>query len=125
MQKILVVDDDDTIRETLFELLSEAYACQTADTAEQAFAKLERDSFDVVVTDISMPGISGLELLEHVRQNSPALPSLSRPASAINERAQELIRLGAFDFLLKPFTLDAVENCVRRAIEYRGQRRED
>jgi DNA-binding NtrC family response regulator len=125
MQKILVVDDDDAIRETLYELLSEEYACQTADTAEQAFAKLEGDSFDVVVTDISMPGISGLELLKHMRQRFPSTPVIITSGNGDHERAQDLIRLGAFDFLLKPFTLDAVENCVRRAIEYRGQNSED
>ena len=63
MADILVVDDDDVIRETLYELLSANHSCQTADTAEQALAKLEAQRFDVVLTDVSMPGLSGKDLL--------------------------------------------------------------
>ena len=67
MAEILVVDDDDIIRETLCELLSEDHACQTADTAEQALSKLESQAFDVVLTDISMPGLSGMRSAEQTR----------------------------------------------------------
>ena len=74
MPKILLVDDDETIRDTLYELLSQDYFCQTAETAEKAFARLEADEYDVVLTDISMPGLSGLELLGHVRQKFPDTP---------------------------------------------------
>lgn len=119
MQKILVVDDDDTIRETLYELFSEGYDCQTAETAEKAFAKLEANSFDVVLTDISMPGVSGLELLAHVRRNFPETPVIITSGIGDHERALDVIELGAFDFLVKPFTLDAVENSVRRAVDSR------
>jgi DNA-binding NtrC family response regulator len=118
MPKILVVDDDDTIRDTLYELLSEEYLCQTAETAEKAFARLEADAYDVVLTDISMPGLSGLELLGHIRQMFPNTPVIMISGIGDEEHAQGLIRLGAFDFLLKPFTLDAVEKSVRRAVEY-------
>ena len=119
MSRILVVDDDDTIRDTLYELLSEEYLCQTAETAEKAFARLEADVYDVVLTDISMPGLSGVELLGHIRQNFSDTPVII--ISGIDDRvhAQGLIKLGAFDFLLKPFKLEVVETSVRRAIEYR------
>ncbi|HYJ88583.1 MAG TPA: response regulator [Pyrinomonadaceae bacterium] len=119
MPRALVVDDDETIRDTLYELLSEAYLCQTAETAEKAFARLEADSYDVVLTDISMPGLSGLELLGHVRQKFPNTPVIIISGISDQEHAQGLIRLGAFDFLLKPFSLDAVEKSVKRAVEYR------
>ena len=74
MAEILVVDDDALIRNTLSELLSQQHQCQTAETAEIALAKLEAESFDVVLTDISMPGLSGLELLGHVLQKYPETP---------------------------------------------------
>jgi two-component system response regulator PilR (NtrC family) len=119
MPRALVVDDDETIRDTLYELLSESYLCQTAETAEKAFARLEADSYDVVLTDISMPGLSGLELLGHVRQKFPNTPVIIISGISDQEHAQGLIRLGAFDFLLKPFSLDAVEKSVKRAVEYR------
>ena len=119
MPRILLVDDDETIRDTLYELLSEYYICQTAETAEKAFARLEADQYDVVLTDISMPGLSGLELLGHVRQKFPDTPVIIISGIGDQEHAQGLIKLGAFDFLLKPFSLDVVEKSVRRAVEYR------
>jgi two-component system response regulator YesN len=66
MADILVVDDDDVIRDTLCELLSANHSCQTADTAEQALSRLEAQRFDVVLTDISMPGLCVMELLIRV-----------------------------------------------------------
>ena len=124
MPKILVVDDDDTIRDTLYELLSEEYLCQTAETAEKAFARLEADSYDVVLTDISMPGLSGLELLGHIRQKFPNTPVIMISGIGDQDHAQSLIKLGAFDFLLKPFSLDVVEKSVKRAVEYNERLKE-
>ena len=119
MPLILVVDDDEAIRDTLYELLSEQYLCQTAETAEKALARLEVDSYDVVLTDISMPGLSGLELLGHVRQKYPETPVIVISGISDQEHAKGLIKLGAFDYLLKPFRLEIVEKSVKRAVEYR------
>ena len=119
MSRILVVDDDETIRDTLYELLSEEYDCQTAETAEQALARLEVDTYDVVLTDISMPGLSGLELLGHVRQKYPDTPVIIISGISDQEHAQGLIRLGAFEYLLKPFRLEIVEKSVKRALDRR------
>jgi two-component system response regulator PilR (NtrC family) len=119
--KILVVDDDETIRDTLFELLSGEYLCQTAETAEKAFARLEADSYDVVLTDISMPGLSGLELLGQIRQKFPNTPVIMISGIGDQDHAQGLINLGAFDFLLKPFSLEVVEKSVQRALAYRSR----
>jgi len=120
MAEILVVDDDDIIRETLCELLSLDHACQTAVTAEEALAKLEAQAFDVVLTDVSMPGLSGLELLNRVVQLYPGTPVIIISGLSDQEQAQSLIGLGAFDYLLKPFRLEVVEDSVRRAIEHRS-----
>ena len=119
MPRVLIVDDDETIRDTLYELLSEYYLCQTAETAEKALARLEADVYDVVLTDISMPGLSGLELLGHVRQKFPDTPVIIISGIGDQEHAQGLIKIGAFDFLLKPFSLDVVEKSVRRAVDHR------
>ena len=121
MTRVLVVDDDETIRDTLYELLSDDYICQTAETAEKAIARLQADTYDVVLTDISMPGLSGLELLGQVRQRFPQTPVIVISGISDKEHAQGLIRLGAFDYLLKPFSLDEVEKSVTRAIDYRRQ----
>ena len=125
MSRILVVDDDDTIRDTLYELLSEEYFCQTAETAEKAFARLEADVFDVVLTDISMPGLSGVELLGHIRQRFSDTPVIIISGIDDREHAQGLIKLGAFDFLMKPFTLEVVEASVKRAVEHRKRLLDD
>jgi two-component system response regulator PilR (NtrC family) len=125
MAKVLVVDDDETIRDTLHELLSEEYLCQTAETAEKAFAKLEADSYDVVLTDISMPGLSGLELLGHIRQKFPNTVVIMISGIGDEDHAQGLIKLGAFDFLLKPFTLEVVEKSVKKAVDYGRHLKED
>jgi|SRR6185503_5688879 two-component system response regulator PilR (NtrC family) len=116
MAEILVVDDDDIIRDTLCELLSQDHACQTAATAEEALTKLESQLFDVVLTDVSMPGLSGLDLLNRVVQLYPGTPVIIVSGMSDEEQAQSLIRQGAFDYLLKPFRLEVVEDSVRRAI---------
>jgi DNA-binding NtrC family response regulator len=119
MAEILVVDDDDLIRDTLYELLSPEYVCRTAETAEMALARLEAETFDVVLTDISMPGLSGLQLLRRVLQKYPKTPVIIISGISDQEHAQGLIKLGAFDYLLKPFRLETVEASVKRAIDYR------
>src|SRR5687768_18552444 len=78
MAEILVVDDDDVIRETLCELLSQDHRCQAANTAEEALTKLESQPFEVVLTDISMSGLSGLDLLNRVVQLYPGTPVIIR-----------------------------------------------
>src|SRR6185295_17271446 len=116
MADILVVDDDDVIRETLDELLSLNYSCETADTAEKALSKLEAKRFDVVLTDISMPGLNGMELLKRVVEKYPGTPVIIISGHSDQDHAQSLISRGAFDYLLKPFRLEMVEESVRRAI---------
>lgn len=125
MVKVLIVDDDELIRDTLYDALSENYLCQTAETAEKAFARIEADTYDVVLSDISMPGLSGLELLGHVRQRFPETPVIMISGIGDQEHAQGLIKLGAFEFLLKPFSLEVVEKSVKRAVEYRRRNLEN
>ena len=117
MADILVVDDDDVIRDTLCELLSADYSCQTANTAEEALAKLEAQAFDVVLTDISMPGLNGKELLNKVVKLYPGTPVIIVSGHSDQQQAESLITRGAFDYLLKPFRLEMVEASVKRAIE--------
>ena len=119
MADILIVDDDDVIRDTLKELLSEHYTCQTAGTADEAFARLAEKPYDLILTDISMPETSGMELLGRVLQLYPKTPVIVVSGISDQEHVQGLIKLGAFDFLLKPFRLEVVEKSVRRALEYR------
>ncbi len=120
MTSVLVVDDDATIREMLCDLFAE-YLCHPAATAEQAIKQLDTETYTVVLTDLSMPGLSGAQLLEYTRQRQPDTPVIV--VSGVNDQAQtdRLIEMGAFDFLLKPFRLEAVEQSVARALEHHRQ----
>ena len=123
MANVLIVDDDDVIRETLYELLSVEYICDSATTATEALRKLEVQSFDVLLTDISMPGLSGFELLREVVEQFPSTAVIIISGISDEERAQELITQGAFDYLVKPFRLEYVEASVRLAVQSAQQKR--
>lgn len=121
MAAILVVDDDDTIRDTLYDLFADEHLCHAAETVEKAVGYLESEAYDVVLTDISMPGLSGLELLGHVRQRQPDTPVIIITGISDRTYAEGLLKLGAFDFLLKPFRLEMVEESVTRALAHRRE----
>ena len=123
MAAILIVDDEDSVRDMLYDLFSDDHMCHVAATAEQALAYLGEQSYDAVLTDISMPGLSGVELLGHLRQERPETPVIVISGIGDREHAEGLMRLGAFDFILKPFTLEAVERSVARALEQSRARR--
>src|SRR2546430_12053835 len=74
MPIILIVDDDAVIRGMLYELFSEKYECHTASTAEEAFQYLEVESYDAILTDIAMPGLTGIELLKRVQLRDSETP---------------------------------------------------
>jgi two-component system response regulator PilR (NtrC family) len=116
MAALLIVDDDEAVRDTLYDLFSEAHMCHVADTAEQAIAWLDQGTYDVVLTDISMPGLGGVELLGHVRQRQPDTPVIVISGITDQEYAKGLLRFGAFDYLLKPFKLEEVERSVEQAV---------
>jgi DNA-binding NtrC family response regulator len=119
MAAILIVDDDDLIRDTLYELFCDEHLCHSANTAEQALNFLQEQPYDVVLTDISMPGLSGLELLGVIRQRRPGTPVIVISGIGDEAHAEGLTRLGAFDYILKPFRLESVEASVARALENR------
>ncbi|HEV2883206.1 MAG TPA: response regulator [Pyrinomonadaceae bacterium] len=123
MATLLIVDDDTAIRETLAELLSSSNECHTADRAEQALAYLEVENYDVVLTDISMPGLSGREVLRAVQKNHPATPVIVISGNPNAEAGAELLAMGAFAYLTKPFKLEVVEDTVIRAIAHRQELR--
>lgn len=114
MALILVVDDDETICDSLCELF--AGESEGVATAEEAIAHLETEEYAVVLTDISLPGMSGLELLSVVRDGHPLTPVIIISGINDKEYAEGLTRLGAFDYLVKPFKLEKVEESVNRAI---------
>jgi len=121
MATILIVDDDNLIRETLHELLSEKHDCHTADRAEQALAYLYIESYDVVVTDISMPGLSGRQLLSYIQAKHATTPVIVISGMPSGADGRELVEAGAFAYFAKPFNLDEIESAVERAILHHQQ----
>lgn len=116
MATLLIVDDDTLVRETLRELLSDSHDCHTADRAEQALAYLEVETYDVVLTDLSMPRLSGRDLLNHIQKNHPATPVIVISGMVEEDDAREIIDAGAFAYFGKPFNLEQIEAAVERAI---------
>jgi DNA-binding NtrC family response regulator len=116
--KILIVDDEDAVRNNLLDLFAYQHTCHAAETAEQALAYLSAGQYDVVVTDYHMPGLSGLDVLTHVKGTQEQTQVILISGLATEERAQELIQMGAFDYVVKPFTLSEIEECVNKAIAH-------
>lgn len=117
MATLLIVDDDNFIRDTLHELLSASHECHTADRAEQALAYLDIENYDAVITDISMPGLSGREILKYIQAKHPSTPVIVISGNPDNDAdGPTLKEMGAFAYFTKPFQLDEVEAAVDRAI---------
>lgn len=116
--RLLVVDDEPEIRAVLRELLSERYECSVAASAEDALRMLRDDHFTLIISDIMMPGMSGLEMIPHVNSLSPETLVVMISGVQTIESAIKALRAGAFDYVMKPFDLRQVEVVVRRAIDY-------
>lgn len=118
LPRILIVDDESEITEILADLLSETYQCSKAGTAEQALMCLQDQEFELVISDITMPGMSGLDMIPHVKEISPNTVVVMISGMQTVESAIGALRLGAFDYLMKPFDLRQVEAVVKRALEH-------
>ena len=116
--RILIVDDEVEITEILADLLSEEYECLKAGSAEDALACLSEGEFQLVISDITMPGMSGLDMIPHVKELSPQTVVVMISGMQTVESAIGALRLGAFDYLMKPFDLRQVEAVVKRALEH-------
>ncbi len=116
--RLLIVDDEIEVRGVLHDLLCGAYECAEASSAEEALAQLREHVFDLVISDITMSGMSGLEMIPHVKTVSPDTVIVMISGMQTIESAINALRLGAFDYLMKPFDLRQAEAAVARALEY-------
>lgn len=117
MATLLIVDDDAAIRVMLYELLSEKYECNTASTADEAFQYLEVENYDAIITDIAMPGLSGVEVLKRVQLRDEDTPVILISGKSNEQDSESMLALGAFAYLTKPFSLDEIERVVERAVK--------
>ena len=123
---ILVVDDERSMREMLSIVLQrEGYRVLLADGGRAALDLLNQEPVDLLVSDIRMPDMSGVDVLREAKQADPALIGIMVTAFASTESAVEALRLGAHDYLTKPFDVDELKAKVREAIEHRRLREEN
>ena len=117
--RVLVVDDELGPRESLRMLLKPSYAIQTAENGRTALDLLRRFQPDVVIMDIKMPEMDGLELLRHVKRADPSIEVVMITAYASLETVRHALTHGAFEYLIKPFSRQDLEDVVHRALERR------
>jgi len=123
--RVLVVDDELSVREMLTTLLSQAgVPCSAASSAREALAMLEKTSFQAVISDLRMAPTSGLELLREVRAHFPSLAFLMATGVDDVRVGVQAMKLGADDYLLKPFDIDVVLLSLQRALERKQLERE-
>src|SRR5205807_3088875 len=116
--RLLIVDDETEVRSVLNDLLGDVYQCSQAPSAEEALAQLRERNYQLVISDITMSGMSGLEMIPHVKVISPDTVIVMISGMQTIESAINALRLGAFDYLMKPFDLRQAEAAVARALEH-------
>src|SRR6266550_4917711 len=116
--RILIVDDEAEITSILSDLFEGRYDCTTAGSAEEALRLLAGEDHHLVISDITMPGMSGLDMIPHVRRNWPTSVVVMISGMQTMESAIDALRLGAFDYVMKPFDLRQVEAVVKRALDH-------
>lgn len=117
---ILVVDDEQFIRDILADFLAmEGYQVRTAENGEVALRELATRSFDIVLSDLKMPKVGGLQLLEHIKQSHPKTMTIIMTGFGTVETAIGAMKRGAYDYVLKPFKADEIVQVVSRAAKQR------
>lgn len=118
---ILVVDDEEEVRDTLRNVLKSLdYIPYTAESGEQALQILKDNPIDVILSDLYMPGMDGIELLKKVKSIDSKAVFIMITAHPTIETAVEAIKKGAYDYLTKPFHIEEVRLKINRAIEKKG-----
>jgi two-component system response regulator PilR (NtrC family) len=124
--RILVVDDERSMRELLqIVLRREGHQVRLAEDGPAAVAELEREPVDVLISDIKMPGMSGVDVLREAKRLDPDIVGIMITAYASTDTAVEALRLGAYDYLTKPFDVEELKAKVRNALERRTLRQEN
>ena len=116
--RILVIDDEPTLRESLqIALTASGYELKTARTGEEGLELFARESPDLVLLDHWLPGINGDQVLQRIKDANPEIPVIIMTAQGSVDLAVQSMKMGAFDFLVKPFELDQIEALVQKGLE--------
>lgn len=117
---VLVVDDEPGIRQLLeWELTSQGMLVETAENGFEGARKVQDKSYDIVISDITMPEMDGLKLLQEIQKSTPQTTVIMATGFGAVETAVFAMKKGAFDFILKPYDLEYLLSCIKRATERR------
>ncbi len=125
-EKILIVDDEPNMLRLLKAIITgkTPYDVTTTNNPLEVTKLLQEDVFDLVVTDLKMPLLDGMDLIDVVKKFDPALPIIMITAYGTIETAEEAIRKGAYDYITKPFRQEAILITLKRALEWRRLQKE-
>jgi DNA-binding NtrC family response regulator len=116
--RILIVDDEERFRQTMAKLLSvRSLQAETARGGIEALEKLSAGNFDIVILDVKMPGMSGIQALEQIKKSNPFIEVIILTGYASLDTAREITRLGAYDYLLKPYNLEELIEKIDNAFD--------
>ena len=122
-EKILVVDDESTICNSVKKILSrKGFTVDNTLNAEEALEKMKTNKYDLLITDLMMPKTNGMELLELVKKHYPDIDVLIITGYSSIESAVKATKLGALDYISKPFTPDELNDRIQKAVEIRNKR---
>jgi DNA-binding NtrC family response regulator len=125
-KKLLVIDDEPVIREGVRRILeSGSYHVETFSSGIAALERIKQEAFDLVITDLKMPGMSGMEVLKAIKEIQPDLPVIFITGYSSVDSAVEVMKLGAVDYIAKPFTPEEMLSTVKLALEQRVVALED
>jgi two-component system response regulator PilR (NtrC family) len=126
MAKILIVDDELSMREFLEIMLKkEGYEVESVEDPEEAFLRTENELYDVVISDVLMPKMNGVELLRKIKESNPDVIVLMMTAYATTETAVQAMKEGAYDYITKPFKVDEIKMVLEKALEKKNLFREN
>ncbi len=125
-KRILIAEDDESLRRVIeFHLCEKGYTVLAAEDGKQALGLFRRERPDLVLTDMAMPGLGGLDLLREVKRLEPAVPVIIITAFGSIESAVEAMRDGAFDYITKPISNEELSLVVQKALEYKALKDEN
>ncbi|OGW36158.1 MAG: Fis family transcriptional regulator [Nitrospirae bacterium GWD2_57_9] len=126
MSTILIVDDEQSMRDFLSIMLKkEGYDVVAAETGQDALKAVQTEIFDLVISDVKMPGMDGIDVLKTVKEVSPETVVIMITAYATAETAVEAMKRGAYDYITKPFKVDEIKLIIQKALEKRHLRKEN
>ena len=115
---ILIVDDEESVRDSLYNwFIEDGYRVECAENAKKALSTLQSENFDIILADIKMPGMDGLEMLKRIKSLKSDAIVIVMTAFATVDTAVQALKDGAFDYVTKPFDPDDLSHLIRNALQ--------